>query len=338
MTGHEHLTETGVSEPIVAQTASITHCVDVVLLADACRTADPTNGHQALFDSIARAACGLDFRLTLTRTGWHRPAGIVAGDGRRISDNLRAWAEAESEGDVFTLVEKHGARGYLATRFDGKTHYLTAPCGDRAIDFVQLEVEEIREVVDRPLFDEDRIPDDIEDFLDPVVTPKVDIVRWPLGEARYVLHSITDIADLVRKHAGATAASDRRYIRFLEEWNHSSAGAQARFCEHWALRLFRFTDRFGEQKVEATPLPARQITAPPIAAQEPHGVDLAHLLHAIDHDAGYPMAWYFHMLIKKKSLTRLPPAICDDHMGDYCYVPERDLAIVSRWIKQPYSF
>lgn len=338
MTGHEHVTEAGVPEPEVAQKASITPCLDVALLADACRTAVPTRSHRALFDNIARTIGDLDFSLTLTRTGWHRPAGIVDANGRRIADNLRAWAQAESEGGIFELLKKHGARGYLATRFDGKTHYLTAPRGDRAADFVQLEVEEVREVFDRPLFDEDRIPDDIEDFLDPVVAPKAKIVHRPLGDARYVFHSITDIADLVRKHAAATEASDRRYIRFLDEWDQSNAGSQARFCEHWALRLFRFTDRFGEHKVEATPLPVRDIVAPPIAEREPRGVDVAHLLHAIDHDAGYPMAWYFHMLIKKKGLTRLPPAICDDHKDDFCYVPDRDLSIVARWIRQPYSF
>ena len=311
---------------------------DAAKLADACRAASPDPGHRALLNNIARTASGLDFRLTLTRVGWHRPAGIVSADGRRVTDNLRAWTENESGGDIFALLGKYGASGYLATRFDGKTHYLTAPCGDSATDFVQVEVEEIREVVDRPLFDEDRIPDDIEDFLDPVVTPNVDIVHWPLEEARYVFHSITDIADLVRKHASAAAASDRRYIRLLEEWDRSSASTQARFSDHWALRLFRFTDRFGEQKVEATPLPARGITVPPIAAQEPRGVELAHLLHTIDRAAGFPMGWYFHMLIRKKDLTRLPPAIHNDHLGEFRYLPARDLAILSRWITQPYSF
>ena len=313
-------------------------CLDTAMLVDACRSANPDPGHRALLNNIARATGGLDFRLTLTRAGWHRPVGIVSADGRRITDNLRAWAEHESGGDILALLDKHGASGYLATRFDGKTHYFTAPHGEGAADFIQLEVEEIREVVDRPLFDEDHIPDDIEDFLDPVVTPNVDIVHWPLGETRYIFHSITDIADLVSKHTGATAASERRYIRFLEEWHHSSARSQARFSDHWALRLFRFTDRFGEQKVEATPLPAREITVPPIAAPEPRGVELAHLIHAIDRDAGFPMAWYFHMLIQKKDLTRLPPAIHDDHLGEFRYVPARDLAIVSRWITQPYSF
>lgn len=338
MTGHEHVAQATVSERTESSKPPITSCLDVTLLVDACRTAVPAPCHRVLLDKIERAACGLDFRLTLTRTGWHRPVGIVAADGRRITDNLRAWAEAESGGDIFALVERHGTSDYLATRFDGKTHYFTASCGDRATDFVQLEVEEIREVVDRPLFHEDRIPDDIEDFLDPIGAPKVDIEHRPLGDARYVFHGITDIADLVGKHAGATAASDRRYIRFLEEWDRSSAGAQARFCEHWVLRLFRYTDRFGEHKIEATPLPARDIVVPAIPVQEPRGVDLARLLHAIDHDAGLPMAWYFHMLIKKKGLTRLPPAIYEDHQGDFGYVPTRDLAIVARWIKQPYSF
>lgn len=306
-------------------------------LAQICRTVPPGMHHVFLVEAISTILPDYTFRYRKTRADWHRTGGVVDANHAPVATNLRQWAEQESDHDMFALYEKFGAEDLLTTRLDGQTHYFVAPKGEGAADFVQLEVEELAEVIDHPLFIEDQIPDDIEDLLDPPNAFAARVEPKALGAAYYDFHSITDIADLVSQQL-SSEGSDLRYIRFLEEWDKSSAGARARFCDHFVLKLFPFMDRFGEHKIEATPLPIKPF---PVAEEEVAlltGSELGNFLHDYDRKVGFPMAWFFAMLIEKKTWTQIATHAYADHAGDYRYLPEKDLAILEHWIRYPYSF
>ena len=308
-----------------------------IFIDDACGKAKPEPDHGDLLKNIAKVFPGLNFHHTLTRTGWHRIGGLITSDLERVDTNLRRWAETESDHDMFELYDKHGASDLLTTRFDGRTHYFATPVGERAPDFIQLEVEELIEIVDRPLFIEDQIPDDIEELLDPPRTSASNPDGRELSRPKYVFKAITDIADLVADHV-TSEGSDLRYIRFLEEWDRSSAGGAARFCDHFALRLLPFRDRFGERKIEATALPVNEFAEPDPEAARQSGTALANFLQTYDKAAGFPMAWYFAMLINKKDMVSIAQAVAIDYQRNYRYLPERDVEILNGWINNSYSF
>ena len=306
-------------------------------LDKACGEAAPAADHAALLAAVRELLPDLAFRHALTRSGWHRIGGVVTADLGRVATNLRQWAETESDHDMFALYEDYADSGYLTTRFDGRTHYFVAPTGARAPDFFQLEVEELVEVVDRPLFVDDEMPDDIEEFLDPPGAIEARVEPQALAAPRYIYRAITDIDDLVADQV-TSEGSDLRYIRFLEEWDRSSAGGRERFCDHFVLRLLPFRDRFGEHKIEATPLPIDPLPAADPAAAAMSGAALANFLQGYDAAAGFPMAWYFAMLIRKKAMADTAQPVWLDYGRNYRYLPERDLPILKGWMRKPYSF
>ncbi|SNY92923.1 hypothetical protein SAMN04515647_3187 [Cohaesibacter sp. ES.047] len=306
-------------------------------LEEICNRVSPGAHHLSLVEAISSVLPDFPFRYRVTRAGWYRIGGIVDADHQRVATNVRQWAEMESDFDMFSLYEQYGSKGYLTTRFDGKTHYFVAAKGEGAADFVQLQVEELVEVVDHDLFIDDQIPDTIEELLDPPGATKLRHKPVTLSPPKYDFHSITDVSDLVDRQL-ASEGSDLRYIRFLEEWDKCSAGAKARFCDHFVLRLLPFMDRFGERKLEATPLPVKPLHMPGESVLHLEGPALSNFLHGYDRKAGYPMAWFFAMLIDKKVWPQIAMKVVAEHQDKYSYMPEKDLAVLEHWIRSPYSF
>jgi hypothetical protein len=131
----------------------------------------PRPHHSTLHEAVARVLPGQSFRFALTRGGWYRPGGVIRPNGDRVTDDLEAWAEAELEacdGDMDEFLDRHGQDGLYTTRHSGRTHYFVAPYGPGPADFLQLEVEELREVLDRHLVSPDAIPTDLEELTDPL--------------------------------------------------------------------------------------------------------------------------------------------------------------------------
>jgi len=305
-------------------------------LRSVCESCPVTSGHTELYAELNRVAQELEFSFAFERTGWHRDGGVVLRDGTRLTDNMRQWAEAEF-GDIGPEMElPDNWTELLATRIDGRSVYFVAPTGPRSWDFVQLELEVLQEVIDRELFSEDFIPGDIEEFLDPPGAQKLQPV--PVGQARYRFHGIYHIAQLFEE-LDKNIATNRRFARFLTDWENSSAAKTARFCDNWLLRVFSYVDRFGEQKKEAAPFALGEIGAIELGNGVPSGLELDQAIGAIDRKAGYPMAWFFHMLTHQKHLHIIAEQVCRDHEVDnYAYLPEQDLAVVKDWYRDPYCF
>ncbi len=308
---------------------------DFIRLARTCARSMPATGHEILIRNLKRIAPGLSFQQVLTRGGWYRVGGVVNEQGRRVADNLVEWIERESAGDIHTLLNKCAETPYFATRLNGQTHYLVAVTGDRACDFVQLEVEEVQEVLDRALVEPETYPDDLEELIDPVHYTRMPFE--PVASCRYLLRRVTPLASYLKN---LTANLDTRVPveRFLEDWDRSSAGEPGRFCKHWILNLREYTDGYGEPVMQAQPVPTFSGELDELDPDASlYGADLANLIHDFDRAAGYPMAWYFHMLVCKKVSPRVAEAIHNDLTGAYDYLPARDVKVLRDWVATPYG-
>jgi len=300
-----------------------------------CAETTPDGNISSLLGALAPFLGGLEMTPAAQRSGWYRLGGVVDPEGRRVTDDLAAWLEEQGRDGLGELFERVGGLGYLVTKRLGKTHYFTAPAGERPEDFVQLEVEEMREVVDRLLFDPQSPPEDLQDLLDP--TDYQPLEPRPLGGPCYSVRRITPIAPLLQdlQEKGPGGALTLR--RFLDDWQESSA-REHRFCDHWILMLRRETGRYGEPLRSAKPSPA-SLQALPRLELSPglRGLDLAKRVNSFDRAAGYSFAWYFLMLASRQVPHETAQRVLRDLMGAYDYLPARDLKVLRRWSDAPYA-
>lgn len=304
-------------------------------LADLCGEIRPSQGMPALENALRRLMPELDFRWAITRGHWHRLGGVVNGEYQRVSENIAHWAEEESDGDVDELIAKYQDANYYATHWAGRTHYLAAPTGENPEDYLQLEVEELQEAVERPLVPEDWFPDSLEEFLEPLDVPHLS--PQPIGAPIYRFRRITHIADLLTEKS---QESDQRakLRRFFADWQASSAQKATPFCRQWVLELRQYMDRDGECRLTAKPVTLYAKALPTIPAAEAlHGVELANAIHGYDRQLGYPFAWYFILLACNADNYKLAEAVLQDQSGEYDYLPQRDLQVLKEWALKPYA-
>ena len=300
-------------------------------IAQACQGVAAADGIAALFAAIQTQMPDLNVHHAMTRSGWHRLGGVVDLDGNRIAHNITEWAEAESGGDIDELMFKLSDVQYFATRLNGQTHYLVARTGPRACDYIQIEVEQLQEVLDRTISDPDWFPDSIADFVDPLDFPRLE--QEPIGAPRLVFRRLVRVADLME-----SSDAGPKLVRFLDEWDKSSAGESEGFCHHWVLAIREYQDRDGDGHLSAKPVPvlAGQILSLPDSAVA-RGAALANQIHGFDRAIGYHFAWYFHMLTSRQVSHKLAEAVHADLMGAYDYLPARDLKVLRDWYRNPYG-
>ncbi len=304
--------------------------------AKACERAIPMPGQASLLDSVNQETFGLEFHLSMTSAGWYRLGRLIDLNGNRIADNVEDWVEEESEGDVLTLIEKHGDKDLFVTKIKGRTHYLTARTGPRTLDFAQIEVEETFEEADRPLFHPDWIPNNVEDVIDPFDFP--DVTPRPISLPKYQFKRITYVADRFDE-LESNHHLDDRFRRFVHDWDRSSAGDNTRFSDQWVLTMAPYLDASGEHRDEIRPISTFSRKLPSIGKDEVRsGPALARMLHDFDVEVGYPMAWYFFMLTRDEISERLGEAVVNDHVGgEYSYLPQADVKVLGKWRESPYQ-
>lgn len=298
----------------------------------------PRPHHSSLLAAAGKLVPSCHFRYAMTRRGWYRPGGVIRSDGTRLADDLEGWAEAELEdcgGDMDALVERYACEGLLVTRQSGLTHFFVAPFGPRAEEFIQLEIEELQELVDRQLIDPERPPLDLPELTDPV-TPLV-VEPRPLGPSRYHFRRITDMRQVVARQA-ASVGGQSPLARFLAEWGESSAGSRSHFCEHWVVAVREHLDRYRNTVLSASPvsLHTRKLKFfhwhP-----ESRGMEMSRQILEFDRAAGYPAAWYFHMVAGALTPREVVFSIADDHRQGFRYLPDSEVALLERWMDSPYS-
>jgi hypothetical protein len=304
---------------------------EIAAIARACAASDPRHGTEDLLSGLGEVWPQLTFRTVLTRSGWYRSGGVVDIDKQRIADSLRAWAEAAAADALQPLLDSCLQKPLFATRLAGRTHYLTAPTGRAAADFIQLEVEELQEVLERYLSDPDWLPESIEEFIDPLEYAPLE--PEPVGSSRLVFRRFFAAREMLnpleaRPHADLT--------RFMQDWEKSSASQVGHFCNQWVFGVRETTDSDGETRVSAHPIAACVNDRNP-PSRDISGAELATWVHSFDQAAGYPMAWYFHMVASAAVPHVIGMQVADDHNRDFSYLPVRDLEVLHRWMDAPYS-
>ncbi len=303
----------------------LTHCE--------CLKLRPMPGHGRLIDAL-RHGGGPDFVVRASRGGWYRPGRILDSSGDVIADDALAWLEAawqEADEDGDCLMERLSTCDYILTRESGITHYLVSPVGDGVADFLQLEIEELRETTSHPLNLPRTAIDSVEHLLDP--TPDAPPTT-ALGAPRYSFRRAVNMAEQVAKVL-AQNTGQAPVIRFLDEWSESSAGRQRHFCDHWVLSIGEHLDRYRQLRTSITPFAAHPLRWP--GADDLRGLDLAQCLHDYDRITGYSFSWYFQMVSGHKVPRKLAPRVHADLADDLAYLPERDAALVAGWVATPYS-
>lgn len=307
-------------------------------VAEMCLRVPASAGAAGLCKELARLVPQWNFREVLSRGGWYRPGGIVDDGGARIADDLPQWVEDHlraGDDDLHALAEAHGGRGLRGTRFEGRTHYLVAATGADAADFVQIEIEELQETIGPELFPGGAAPETAEELTDP---PASSVPRTPLGAPHYALRRITDIGGFLDRMR-AQKPEPQPVHRFVAAWQDSSAGLATQFSNHWVLAVREHLDRYRQTILAATPVAAVNGLPPRFEGGfGARGLALHEALQRFDRQAGYPMAWFFHMLTTKAVPHAVATAVVEDMQSGFGYLPERDVRAVKDWLFRPYGF
>ena len=308
-------------------------------VAELCVRLPVSAGAAGLARELAHLAPNLAFRSVLARGGWYRLGGVVDAAGKHVADDLAQWAEAElaaRDDDLHALIDDYADSGFKATRLVGKTHFLVAATGPQAADFLQIEVEELQETVCHALFASDA-PASLEDLIDPPRTAGT-AAPTPLGTPFYALRRITDVAEFLARMA-AQKPEAQPVHRFFQAWQDSSAGSATQFANHWVLAVREHLDRYRQPILQATPVAAMNGLPPRFEGVfGAQGLALQKALQSFDRQAGYPLAWFFHMLTTKTVPHALANAVVDDVQAGFGYLPERDVNIVKDWLYRPFGF
>jgi hypothetical protein len=311
-------------------------------IGELCVRVPATAGPAVLARELATLAPELAFREVLARGGWYRLGGVVDGGGAHLADDLEQWAAGELAAhadDLDALHDAYAGRGLSATRLSGRTHYFVAACGAEADDFVQLEIEELQELVCHPLFAGEAPPASVEELVDP---RSADIActaaARPLGAPFLALRRLTPVRNFLDRMR-AQNPEPQAIHRFVADWENSSAGAATQFSNHWVLALREHLDRYRQARLHATPVAALNGAPPKFAAAfGMQGLALRDALAHYDKAAGYPMAWFFHMLTTRAAPHALATAVIDDLQAGFHYLPDRDAAVIKEWLYRPYGF
>lgn len=302
-----------------------------VRVARACGREPVPATPEALLAGLQAEVPALKLCYSTARAGWHRLGGVVDAEYRPVAPNIEEWAEQVSGGDMDLLLDRCAELHGFATKLEGRTHYLTAATGESAADFIQIEIEQLQEVIHRPLWDPDWMPDDLAEFCDPLDFPHLE--PEPVGPPRLLFRRLVRVPELL-----ASGDAGKKVERFFADWDRSSAGESARFCERWILSIRECQDSNGDGRLTAKPIALLNGEEAELPGEEiARGAVLANLIHAFDRRCGYHFAWFFHMLTRRRVSYQLAESVHADLMGAFDYLPAKDIAVLRDWYRAPYS-
>ncbi|MCG2576933.1 hypothetical protein LZ012_07990 [Dechloromonas sp. XY25] len=304
-------------------------------IVETCAQTVVSAGPATLVKALGNAIPDWKFRHSFARGGWYRLGGIVDEAGNRLSDSLETWVEQEldaRDGDLHHLADDYADRKLFATRLVGQTHYLVASEGDKHDGFLQLEIEDLQEVRAHRLFAND--PATVEDLIDPRGGKDTPV---PLGLPFYAFRRIQHVGSFLKRMLGQKPEPAPIH-RMIEDWGKSSAGSTSAWYNHWVIATREHLDRYHQLVFRAQPIPTLAGDPPEFeAAEGTNGVKLQQALTHFDREAGYPMAWYFHMLTTKAVPHWVAQTAVEDALGGFAYLPQKDVDVVRGWLHRPYA-
>lgn len=302
---------------------------------ETCAKVSVSSGPNALVKALGAALPDWKFRHAFSRGGWYRLGSVIDSNGQRISDSLESWVENEldqRDGDFAQLTDDFAGQKLYASRLVGQTHYLVAAAGEKTDDFVQLEIEDLQEMRVHQLFAND--PGSLEELVDPRGGADKPL---PLGLPFYTFRRIQHIGAFLKRML-AQKPEPAGIHRMIEDWSKSSASQTSTYFNHWVIATREHLDRYHQPIFRAQPIATLAGEAPDFsAAIGTNGLKLNEALSHFDHETGYPMAWYFHMLTTKAVPHWVAQAVVEDSLAGFAYLPQRDVDVVRSWLHRPYS-
>lgn len=304
-------------------------------VVETCSKVPVSSGPGAFVKALGQALPDWKFRHAMSRGGWYRLGGIVDGNGQRVSDSLESWVEAaldERDGDIGQLIDDFAGQTLYATRLVGQTHYLVASAGEETDDFLQLEIEDLQEMRVHRLFANE--PATLEELVDPRGSSDL---QQPIGMPVYVFRRLQHIGAFLKRML-AQKPEPAPVHRMIEDWTKSSAGSTSTFYNHWVIATREHLDRYHQSVFRAQPIATLAGDAPEFdAAPGTSGLELYAALGHFDREAGYPLAWYFHMLTSKAVPHWVAQTVVEDALAGFAYLPQRDVDVVRSWLHRPYA-
>lgn len=306
-------------------------------ISSLCKSLLPGQDDRNLLQKLQEMAGDYPVRLARRGDEWYRLGGVVDSQSNRIANDLSEWVERsylECGQNFQTLLEHALEQQLIATKIVGSTLYFVVETGKSAEDCILFEIDKVFEVSDRYLVNEDNLPEDQEELIDPL--DPAEIESFNFGHARYVYRRKTDVK-LFMEALKSNHAEEHPVQRFIDEWNSSSA-SKAPFSKDWLVLPYQHTGQYGERQVNAKIINTRNERLPHLEDLVGlSGTNLHQLLTRFDRQAGYPFAWYFYMIKGKLVSPHSGHAVYKDLSGDFAYLPKRDEAILRDWVSTPYN-
>jgi len=311
--------------------------LDLDALSRICSALVPADGPDQLLDRINKADTSRRYRYVVTEHDWYRAGGVLSPDGERLADSLEEWIDTHFDGDMARFLAQYGDAGYRVTSLSGKTHFFAAGDGPGPLDFVQIEIDEVQEIMDPDKANPDQVPDSLEAIIEPPDPAQVppDLV----SPSRYVCRSVTRFSDLAESLT-SDYTGDPDFRRFLAEWEHSSASGEIAFRDCWSINVLPVLADVGEHKYKVRLLSPFAEKADPgeIRARGTTGPVLP-ILERIDQDCGFAMAWYFLLIAQRQLSQELMACIRRDlaagHQQQGGFAAS-DWNILESWSRNPY--
>ncbi|AOI68719.1 hypothetical protein [Burkholderia ubonensis] len=344
-------------------------------------TTPVTAKHAELLPAFATRTEFRGMRYVMTRDDFgEQPARIVDADGGEIAADYRAWIDAQLAelGSVHEVWHAHKDSGYRLVEIQPRRHYFAHDRGGDPDNFVQLEVWEEQEFVERGLFPRDAdwgLPDADElrrGYLRGAAVTRFE--RRALGAPRYRLQAVTDmarfaaIAETVYRER-RQREGDRQFVernldtgesrvvsaralvpgygrqqwrgrRFFDDWAASSAGrAGERACLRWAFATSDYTDTAGVRHLDFIPWWAHTRK---LAALKNTGKLDAYSLYGklvqFDERIGHRFAWYFYGLHGNLVKSGQLERVLEAAEAGLIVLPEHDYQVLRRWGDDSYGF
>lgn len=297
----------------------------------------PRPHHASLLAVTSRLIPECPCRFALSRGGWYRAGGLFNAAGERVADNVEEWVTQEMaacDDDLGEFLDRHAEGELIATRHTGRTHYFVAPYGPDPAEFLQMEVEELQEVLDRRLWDAAAPPVDAQELIEPI--KPANVPAQAVGAPRYRFRRLTDLRSVVAR-LQAPIGRLPSLTRFIREWANSRIGG-AHFSDYWIVALREQHDRYNNVVLSAVPVSRRARELKPFQWNlELSGLDAANQIRAFDRAAGYPGAWYFHMVASGITPRDIAFSAMRDIESGFGYLGDAETALLSGWLQEPYS-
>ena len=157
-----------------------------------------------------------------------------------------------------------------------------------------------------------------------------------VGAPRYRFRRLTDLRNVLARLQSPVGTLPG-LTRFMREWDNSRAVA-THFCEHWIVALREHHDRYNNVVLSAVPVSRHARELKPFHwNEELRGLDVANQLRAFDRAAGYPGAWYFHLVAGGLTPRAMATVVMHDIESGFGYLSDAETVLLQGWLSEPYT-